>query len=98
MATADWRDDCIKLLRERNRKEVYPFYDIKLLSSRLQSENDMLERKLITITRQISILRHDSTQALSDILLSKPVPPPTTAPLITPTPNKKLLSSNKGTS
>ena len=82
MTTADWRIDCINRLRERN-KAVYPFYDIINASSRLQSENDMLERKLITVTRQIAILRHDNTQALSDILSSKPVPPPTT-PLITP--------------
>ena len=79
MTTADWRDDCIKKLRERN-KVVYPFYEIVKASSRLQSENDMLERKLITVTRQIAVLRHDNTQALSDILFSKPVPP-----LVTPT-------------
>jgi hypothetical protein len=90
MTTTDWRDDCINRLRERN-KAVYPFYDIINASSRLQSENDMLERKLITVTRQIAILRHDNTQALSDILLSKPVPLPTTAPLITPTPATSSL-------
>jgi len=76
-------------LRERNRN-IYPFIDISRTSSRLQSENDLLERKLITVTRQIAILRHDNTQALSDIInleiSSKPVPPPTTAPLITSTP------------
>ena len=85
MTTADWRDDCIKKLMIRNCKEVYPFNDIYETSSRLQSDNDFLERKLINITRQIAILRHDNTAALSDILSSKPVSVSSsspTAPLI----------------
>ena len=69
----DWRDDIISKLHRRNQLESKPFIDLYKITSKLHNEKNDLEKKLIAITRQIAILRHDNTQALSDIIeLSSP--------------------------
>ena len=68
--SSDWKDHVYNKLFARNQRECYPFTFIYDISSKLQSDNDFLEMKLIAVMRKISILRHDNTQALSDIMSS----------------------------
>ena len=68
----DWKSDCISKVMKRNEREVYPFNRIFFAVRKLQFDNEIFERKLIDVMRKISVLRHDNTQALSDIMLTLP--------------------------
>ena len=66
--TMNWKDDVILKLNRRNQLELQPFVHIYNITSKLHDEKNDLEKKLIAITRQVAILRHDNTQALSDLI------------------------------
>jgi len=90
----DWRDDVISKLHRRNQLESQPFIDIYNITSKLHNENIFLEKKLIAITRQIAILRHDNTQALSDIIELSSSSSSTTTTLTPPPPSSSSSSSS----
>ena len=98
----DWRDDVISKLHRRNQLESQPFIDIYNITSKLHNENIFLEKKLIAITRQIAILRHDNTQALSDIIelssSSSSSTTTTTTTTLTPPPPPPSSSSSSSSS